>query len=130
MEIHGTEKWIGTIPNQPSIKQEILMDIIYEVTGDTLIGRYDSESAYDFIAKYKDNLFNQVKAIHDIDTTDKYVYYSDIFLNEEYIFTIKNYCYKKVDPKNLVSSKVKKYEIEVYESDCITYIEDDAEKLF
>lgn len=52
--------------------------------------------------------------ILDLDTCDKYVYYTDMFIDCKYIFTVKNYCHKKIDIDNIMGSKVYKYEIEIY----------------
>lgn len=34
MNVYGDEKWTGKKPGKATIKQQILMDIIYKLTGD------------------------------------------------------------------------------------------------
>lgn len=117
MNLKGNEKWCGNEPRKASVKQEIIMDIIYEMTGEQ-IESYNSKTAYEFISRYTSELKNRVlgKFVQD-EEEDPYLLYMEIFIDREYVFTIKNICSHEVcADDNLDYVDIEDYEVFVDEN--------------
>ena len=117
MNLKGNEKWCGNEPRKASVKQEIIMDIIYEMTGEQ-IESYNSKTAYEFISRYTSELKNRVlgKFVQD-EEEDPYLLYMEIFIDREYVFTIKNICSHEVcADDNLDDVDIEDYEVFVDEN--------------
>lgn len=116
MRVQGTEHWQGSKPRDASMRQEIIMDIIFEMTGDEITS-YNSKIAYEFIGRYIDELEDRVRArfVQD-EEEDPYLLYMDIFIDREYVFTVKNICSHEVYCDDTLDS-VDIIDYEIYEDE-------------
>lgn len=115
MNINGTKKWRGTKPNPVSMRQQLYFAIMEEMTGRDFYAR-DSEEAYAIIGDYKYEIQNNVDIEYAYDDIDPYVLYADVYIYDEYRFTVKNRCSEAINMNETIDT-AKIVSFEIYEDD-------------
>lgn len=111
MNIRGTKNWRGSKPNPVSVKQQIYFIILEELTGRTFTAR-NSREAYAIIGEYRNQIENNVVVEYFLDADNPYIFYSDIYIDNQYRFTIENICREpvgydiKIDTASIKSFKI------------------------
>jgi len=95
MNIRGTKKWRGVEPNPVSVKQQVYFIILEELTGKTFTAG-NSREAYALIGEYRNQIENNVVVEYFLDTDNPYIFYSDIYIDKQYRFTIESICREPV----------------------------------
>ena len=113
MNINGTESWQGTRPNNVSMRQKIYFAILEEMTGEEFYAR-NSKEAYELIGNYKYDIQNNVDIEYAFDDRDSHILYADVYIFNEYRFTIKNRCREAISIDGTIDTeKIISFEIYV-----------------
>lgn len=116
MRVNGSERWQGTRSNPVTIKQQVYLDILKEMTGNEFYAR-NSKEAYSIIGDYKADLEDCVKIDYCLDSDDPYILYGDVFIYGEYKYTIENRCVEVIEDGDTIDD-VTILSYETYYDDC------------
>ena len=87
--------------------------ILKEMTGEEFYAR-NSKEAYKLIGNYKYEIQNNVDIEYAFDDMDSHILYADVYIFNEYRFTIKNRCREAIDINETIdTAKIVSFEIYV-----------------
>ena len=115
MRVRGTEEWQGTRSNPVTLTQCVYLDILKEMTGNEFYAR-NSKEAYELIGNYKYDIQNNVDIEYAFDDRDSHILYADVYIFNEYRFTIKNRCREAINIDETIDT-AKIVSFEIYEDD-------------
>lgn len=117
MKLYGGDHWSGYKPSEATVKQSLIVNLIcdmgYADYADERLGNnFNSKTSYYFINEFLDELEERVKGVTVQDEEcDPHALYVDIYIDDEYMYTVKNIYEEQV----YIDDNVSKYDLLDYE---------------